>query len=221
MPDVVLVGGRAVGKMLIDRLYDDPTWNIACIIDDGLKQEHLYGIPVRTFDSYDLPCRLALLALSSPADKRFYQARGEAIGLTFITYIDRSAAVGKSCKIGKGAIIFPFASVLIDGDLGDFTTLSAYAAVGNNACVGSYSTLMNYASVRGANVGVDVVLATGAHILADATIGDGVWVGPGSLVRRSVPAHHFAGGNPPRIRPRKNETADISENSDEGHHHEG
>lgn len=205
MADVVLVGGRAVGQMLIDRIDGDPAWNIACIIDDGLQQEHLHGIPVRTFETYDLPCRLAFLALSKPADKRFYQARGEAIGLTFASYVDRFAAVGKSCKIGRGSIIFPFASLLIDGALGEFTTLSAYAAVGNNASVGNYSTLMNFASVRGANTGEDVVLATAAHVLAGATLGEGVWVGPGSLVRRPVPAHHFAGGNPARIRRRTDE----------------
>lgn len=215
MRDVVLIGGRAVGRMLIDRLQDDPVWNIICVIDDGLEQNHICGIPVRTFDSYSFPCRLALLALSSPADKRFYKARGEAIGLTFTTYIDRFAAVGKSCNVGKGAIIFPFASVLIDGDLGEFTTLSSYAAVGNDARVGNYSTLMNYASVRGAVIGEDAVLATGAHILANATIGDGAWIGPGSLVRRPVPAYHFAGGNPARVRRLRDQNADRPATCDE------
>lgn len=216
MPDVVLVGGRSIGQLLVDRLHEDPAWNIICVIDDGLKQEYFNGIPVRTFESYDFPCRLAFLALSKPSDKRFYRARAEAIGLDFATYIDRFAAVGKSCRIGKGAIIFPFASLLIDGELGEFTTLSAYAAVGNNAFVGNYSTLMNYSSVRGADIGEDVVVATSAHILAHASIGNGAWIGPGSLVRRPVPAHHFAGGNPVRIRPRQDKIADWSNSHGEG-----
>jgi len=74
---------------------------------------------------------------------------------------------------------------------------------------------MNYSSVRGANLGEDVVVTTGAHILAHASIGEGAWVGPGSIVRRPVPAHHFAGGNPVRIRHRLDKTASLSSSHDE------
>jgi len=60
---------------------------------------------------------------------------------------------------------------------------------------------MNYASIRAARLGEDAVLATAVHVFDGANVGDRAWVAPGTLLRRQVPADHFVGGSPPRLRP--------------------
>jgi UDP-3-O-[3-hydroxymyristoyl] glucosamine N-acyltransferase len=200
--DVVLIGGRCMGRVLIDRLEQDPNWNAVAVIDDGLEVDVLQGIPVRRFDNYAFDCHDAILALSRPEDKRHYQKKAEAIGLGFLTYVDRMAVVGASCKIGEGSVVLPFATVLAGGQLGKFVFLSTYAEVAKDAVVGSYATIMNYSSVRAAQVGEDAVLATAVHVLDGANVGDRAWIAPGTLLRRPVPADHFAGSATPRLRPR-------------------
>jgi acetyltransferase-like isoleucine patch superfamily enzyme len=199
--DVVLIGGRTMGRILIDRMDQDPTWNVICVIDDGLAVDALQGQPVRRFDNYDFDCHDAILALSKPQDKRYYQKKAQAIGLRFVTYVDRMAVVGASCTIGEGSVVLSFATVLAGGQVGKFVFLSAYAEVGKDAVVGDYATMMNYASIRAAQIGEDAVLATAAHVFDGANVGSRAWIAPGTLLRRPVPADHFAGGgSSPRLR---------------------
>lgn len=200
--DVVLVGGRVIGRTLLDRLETDPRWRVVCIIDDGLGLKELRGTPVCNFENYTDDCRSAILALGSPEDKRFFRQKALSIGLNFATYIDSLAVVGSSCRIGDGAVILPFATVIDGADIGDYVYLSVYSGVGKGARVGDYSTLMNYSSVRAANLGCDVVLSGAVHVLDGAHVGDGSWVAPGTILRRPVPAGQLVWGQPLRARHR-------------------
>jgi acetyltransferase-like isoleucine patch superfamily enzyme len=203
--DVVLVGGRVIGRTLLDRLEADPRWRVVCIIDDGLGVKELRGTPVCSFESYKDNCRSAILALGNPEDKRFYRQKALSIGLNFVTYIDSMAVVGGSCRIGDGSVILPFATVIDGAEIGEHVYLSVYSGVGKGARVGDYTTLMNYSSVRAANLGHDVVLSGAVHILDGAHVGDGSLVAPGTILRRPVPAGRFVWGQPLRARhrPRK------------------
>ena len=182
--EIVIIGGRAIGRSLLDVLDRDARYRVVCIIDDGLDVDAIDGVPVRSFASYSFPCASALLALGMPADKRVYLKRTLEIGLTPETYISPLALVGRSARIGRGSIIFPFASVIDGAQLGEFVYLSLYAGAGKQAKVGDFCTLMNYSSVRGAEIGQDTVVAGSSHILDGANIGQSCWVAPGVIVRK-------------------------------------
>ena len=200
--DVVLVGGRCIGRTLLDRLEVDPRWRVVCIIDDGLGVTHLWDTPVCGFDDYPHDCRSAILALGKPADKRFYRQKALSIGLDFVTYIDAMAVVGGSCRVGKGSVILPFVTVVDGAQIGEHVFLSVYSGAGKNARIGDYATLMNYSSVRGATIGDDAVLTGAVHVLDGADVGDRCWVAPGTILRRPVPADQFVWGRPQHSRRR-------------------
>jgi acetyltransferase-like isoleucine patch superfamily enzyme len=203
--DVVLVGGRVIGRTLLDRLEVDPRWRVVCIIDDGLEGTELRGIPISSFAAYKGACRSAILALGMPEDKRHFREKATGIGLDFVTYIDAMAIVGSQCTIGKGCVIMPFAAVIDGSTLGCHVYVSIHAGVGKEAQVGDYSTLMNYSSVRAANLGSDVVLSGAVHVLDGAHVGDGCWVAPGTILRKPVPPGQLVWGQPLRAhyRPRR------------------
>ena len=209
--DVVLVGGRCIGRTLLERLEENRDWHVVCVIDDGLKASTLLGKPVCGFEDYSYDCRTAILALGNPADKRFYRKKALSIGLTFATYIDPMALVASSCRIGAGSVVMPFASVVDGTEIGEHVFLSLYSGAGKNARVGDYSTLTNYSSVRAAILGVDVTLASAAHVLEGANVGDGCWLAPGTILRRPVGPGQLVWGNSAHRRRRS--TAERSSGS--------
>lgn len=192
--DIVIVGGRAIGRSLLDILQLDGRYRPVCIIDDGLAETQVCGVPVRDFANYDLPCTRALLALGMPADKQIYLAKAQAIGLSFESYVSPLALVGGSTRIGSGSIIFPFASLIDGAELGSFVYLSLYAGAGKSARVGDFCTLMNYSSVRGAHIGQSTVIAGNSHVLDGAHVGKCSWVAPGVVVRKPVGDNRIALG---------------------------
>jgi acetyltransferase-like isoleucine patch superfamily enzyme len=198
---VLLIGGRGLGRSLLDRLERDPSWWIAGIIDDGLGVKTLRGVPVYGFDDYPRECRTAIMAVSKPADKKTYRQKAVDSGLDLVSYVDATALVGSGCQIGSGCVILPFSIVMDEAELGEHVFVSCYCAVGKGARVGDYATIMNYSSVRGANVGAGAVLTTAVHVMDGAHVGEGCWVAPGTILRKPVPPGHLAWGAPPRHRP--------------------
>ncbi len=122
--EVVLVGGRTIGRTLLDRMETDPRWHMVGIPDDLISVKEVQGTPVFRFDSYTHECRTAVLALGMPADKRLYRKKGADIGLNFATYIDAMAVVGSSCRVGAGSVILPFATVIDGAEIDEHVFLS-------------------------------------------------------------------------------------------------
>ena len=74
-------------------------------------------------------------------------------------------------------------------------------AVGHDAQVGDCSVFSPYAVVNGAVVlGEEVFLGTHATVTPGLTVGRSVKIAAGAVVRRPVPAHALAVGNPARSR---------------------
>ena len=200
--EVVLIGGRTIGRTLLDRLAIDPRFRVVAIIDDGLAVHAIDGVPVASFLSYEHPCRTAILALGMPEDKRFYRDKAANLGFRFISFIDQSALVGKSACIGNGSIVMPFASVVDGSRLGEFVYISFYSGVGKGGELGDYSTVMDHSSVRAAQIGDDVVLAGAVHIMEGAHVGRASWVAPGTILRNPMPPGQLIWGQSLRARHR-------------------
>ena len=82
--------------------------------------------------------------------------------------------------------------------IGKFVTLLG-STIALDGKLGDYSTTGGFANLTCADIGKEVYVGSHAVILSNVTVGDGAYIGVGSIVMRDVPAHAQVFGNPARI----------------------
>lgn len=110
--------------------------------------------------------------------------------------------IGYKTKIGKGFLIVHYGDIAVNNDavIGDNCTISHGATIG--------------ISHRGKNrgcptLGNKVWVGANAVIVGNVTIGDDVLIAPLSFVNFDVPSHSIVVGNPGKIIPREDATAEY------------
>jgi len=107
------------------------------------------------------------------------------------TFVHSKAHVSRHAKLGKGCIVCPFATVLGDCVVGDFTTLNVYACIAHDNVVGDYVTYSPYSGSMGnCTVGDESFFGTAAYVIPKVQLGKSTSVSAGSTVR-----HSYADGN--------------------------
>jgi sugar O-acyltransferase (sialic acid O-acetyltransferase NeuD family) len=130
-----------------------------------------------------------IFAIGDVETKRKITQRFEGKGAEFISLVHPSAIVTSSARIGKGAVICPFALVSANVVLEDHVMLNFYASCGHDAKIGKFCILSPYATVNGfASLDEGVFLATHASVNASTKIGPGSKVSANSVVTTDVPA---------------------------------
>jgi sugar O-acyltransferase (sialic acid O-acetyltransferase NeuD family) len=94
------------------------------------------------------------------------------------TIVHSSATVSHSSLVGRGGVICPGARVTCDAMIGDYVTINLNCTVGHDAKIGDFSTLH-----------------PGAHISGGVTLGKGVLVATGAVIRDklAIPSHTVVG----------------------------
>lgn len=141
-----------------------------------------------------LPGFLALFfhRLSRYAYLRGWRGFARLIALLAL-YVTR-AEIPPTTSIGPGALISHATCVNLFGKIGARFTVSGAAAIGGGMGIHDIGGGPGYPVL-----GDDVILAYGAHVLGAVTIGDGVHVGPGTLVTFDVPAGGLVLWDRPRV----------------------
>jgi len=101
----------------------------------------------------------------------------------FVNLTHVSATVSPSAKLGKGAVICPFALISSSTNIGDFVTINAYSSIGHDSKVGDFSTLSGHVDLTGnCRVGKGVFWGSGSRALPNSIVEDYAVVGACSQV---------------------------------------
>ena len=206
MLDIIIVGAGGFAREVCGLL-----WHCFCKDQFRLKgflsrnREELQGTHV------DLPVLDDPECYQPTAADRFVLAIGnmkarrqtvEALlvkGGQFLTMIHPTALVADTARIGKGAVIYPYATLSNCAVLDDHVHLSIYASLGHDTRVGRYCLLSPYATLNGfAVIGDDVFMGTHSMIGPENRLGDNSKVCANTCVLHDVPADSFVYGVPGR-----------------------
>lgn len=207
MKDLLIIGAGGYGREVLQWIKDinreTDQWHILGFLDDNLKA--LDGIPceysiVGTIKDWQPTAeQVFVLAIARPDLKRKVTGIIEGRGGEFVSVIHPRAIIGEHTTIGRGVVIYPYAKLMPNSAIGDFSTMLDDAAVGHDARVGSYTTLCGSVGINGGvQVGDDVFVGSHAVVVPYLKIGDGAYVGIGSVVIMNVKAQTRVFGNPAR-----------------------
>lgn len=204
MKKLIIVGasgfGREVAQWVEDINHLTPEWEILGFLDDNPNALNECRCDYRIIGSIQdcepqddeyFACAIAIptvkyKVVTSLLDK----------GARFATLIHPTALVNKYAEIGEGVIVTPRSNINADTKIGDFVSVLG-SGIGHDASIGDFSTLSGRCSVNGhVQVGKMVYIACGVSIAPSKKIGDGAYVGIGSVVINNVKAGTKVFGNP-------------------------
>ncbi len=121
-------------------------------------------------------------------------------GGQFINLINKTAIIQGNVNIGEGVLIGPYTVIGDNVTIGNHVMLNTHSSIGHDAVIGDYTCIMSYVDVTGCcQIGKKVFLASGCRMTPSTKIGDGAYVGIGSVVLRKVKPGVKVFGNPARV----------------------
>ena len=111
-----------------------------------------------------------------------------ARGAEFLSIVHPRALVFRTAKFGKGVVIYPFAHIGSDANIGDFCLVNVHAAVGHDVQLGNYSEVCPYATLTGgAKTGPECMLATHSVVAPKKVLGARVRLSAGAMALHNLP----------------------------------
>ena len=212
MNKIYIVGAGGFGRELLWWIKDinkvKPTWEIVGFLDDDPnaldKYECDYKIVGSIKDWQPKEDEEFALAIGSPSLKRKIVEIMKPKGAKFASIIHPTAMLSEFANYGEGFIMFPYSKLSANSTVGDFVTLLS-SPIGHDTLIGDYSVISgNCNVVRNVVIGKDVFLAAGVCIAQDIRIGDGAYLGIGSVILKDVQPEATMFGNPARVVPKTN-----------------
>lgn len=118
-------------------------------------------------------------------------------GARFINLIHPTAIVSNTADVGIGLIMFPFSSISVNTNIGDFVTINSHSDISHDVNVGDYCTIGPRCSVLGhSTLKKSVALGGGVNVHPHVEIGEYATVGIGSVVISKVKSSTTVFGNP-------------------------
>lgn len=178
-------------------------WEVAGFLDqnpDALRGFKERSGVIADVDEYaPLPNDLFVCAVGAPAVKRRLVEALLSKGAEFISLIHPSVVVGDFVQMGRGVVVCPGAVLTSDSVVGDFVAINCLSSVGHDVRIGAYTTISGHCDLTGnTHYGEAVFLGSGARVIPGKSVGNGAYVGAGSVVIRSVAADDQVFGNPAR-----------------------
>ena len=205
MKDLYIVGAGGLGRKVfvcLRRLNTDNKWNIVGFLDDnpnaldGKKCD--LEIVGRISDWQPTEDQVFVMGISDPHIKHVVSDSMIARGAKFETIVSPDVILGDYVEIGEGSVVMTPYNVESGAQIGKFVTLLG-STIALDGKLGDYSTTGGFANLTYANIGKEVYVGSHAVILSNVTVGDGAFIGVGSIVMRDVPAYKQVFGNPARI----------------------
>ncbi len=204
MKNLIIVGASGFGREVVQWVEDinvvKPEWKILGFLDDnpnaldGCRCDYQIIGSIKDWQPKDneyFACAIAIPNVKYSVVNSLLER-----GAKFATLIHPTALVNKYAQIGKGVVITPRSNLNADTKVGDFVSVLG-SGIGHDATVGDYSTLSGRCSINGhVQVGKMVYIACGVSIAPSKKIGDGAYVGIGSVVISNVKAGSKVFGNP-------------------------
>lgn len=205
MKELIIVGAGGLGRKVfvcLRRLNTDGKWKILGFIDDNAnalegKQCDL-SIIGRISDWTPTQNQVFVMGISDPRTKHMVSDMLAAKGARFETIVSPDVIMGDYVEIGEGSVIMTPYNVESGARIGKFVTLLG-STIALDGRLGDYSTTGGFANLTFADIGKEVYVGSHAVILSHVKVGDGAYIGVGSIVMKDVPPYAQVFGNPARI----------------------
>lgn len=204
MYEVIILGAGGTGREIcemFEEVFDTKQFRLKGFLSDVLDKLDGFdtGFPMLgTIKDYGVKENdRFILAIGDVHGRRKIAENILSRGGKFLNFIHPSAKVLKSAKIGEGVIIFPFAWVGANAELGDFCFINLHAACGHDVKLGKFSELAPYSAVAGGSqTGEECFLALHAVVAPKTVLGDRVVISQGSTVQKNQPDDKLIVGVP-------------------------
>ena len=204
MKNLLIIGARGLGREVYDLAMDciasGADFEIKGFLDDKTDAlDGFEGYPpiIDSVEQYEIqPDDVFSCALGDPKWRRHYTEIVLAKGGKFVTLIGPKTIIRRNCHIGEGCIITNGSNISVDCYIGNYAAILD-SSVAHDAMVGDFSVLSGKVCVNGgAEIGKDAYLGCNSLIVPHKKVGDGAFVGIGSVVLTSVKAGTKVYGNP-------------------------
>lgn len=204
---LVIAGAGGFGREVLawarQSVQFEREWTIKGFIDDNPAALRGKNTPAPLLgtvqDHQPAADEVFVCAMGLPAVKRRCSELLAARGGVFTQLIHRSAVLGDTVELADGVILCPGSVVCANNRLGRGVAINVLSSVDHDACVGDWSQVNCHCDITGAvQIGREVFVGSSVCILPGLTVGDGAFVGAGSVVLRDVPAGATVFGVPAR-----------------------
>lgn len=207
MKHLVIIGAGELGRELYWHAHESigfaETFDIKGYIDDDFEPEaekyrNLQLPIISSIDDYVIEKDDVFICAVGTVNGR--EATVEKIkskGGEFLTIINRTALIQGNVHIGEGVFIGPYTVIGDNVTINDHSMLNTHSSIGHDAVLGEYTCVMSYVDITGCcQIGRKVFLASGCRMTPSSKIGNGAYVGIGSVVLRRVKPNAKVFGNP-------------------------
>ena len=205
MLDLIIIGAGGFGRemhTLLGDVFTSETHRFKGFLADRTNpRETKLGPILATPEAYQPTATdRFLLAIGDMEPRhRISESLAQRGGL-FVSYIHPTAFIARTATIGRGAVIYPYATVSNEAQLDDHVHLNYYASVGHNAKVGCCCLLAPYATLNGFSIlEEDVYVSTHATVVVGQRVGARSKISANSAVMRDVPTDSMVFGVPGRV----------------------
>ena len=207
MKHLVIIGAGELGRELYWHAHESIGFNtkfdIKGYIDDDYYPESERYVNLQlpllsSIDNYIIEKDdVFICAVGTVNGREATVEKIKAKGGEFLTIINRTSLIQGNVHIGEGVFIGPYTVIGDSVTINDHVMLNTHSSIGHDAVLGEYTCVMSYVDITGCcQIGRKVFLASGCHMTPSSKIGEGAYVGIGSVVLRRVKPNTKVFGNP-------------------------
>lgn len=199
---VLVFGAGGHAKVVIDVFQASGRRVVACIAPDAGGS--IGDIPILSESSdlaglRDQGYRAAFVAIGDNQTRQREAARLRESGFQLINAVSPRAYVAHDVRLGTGVLIVHGAMINAASHVGDDTIINTAATVDHDSRIESGVHIAPGSHLAGkVTVGNGAFLGIGTVVLPGVTVGRGAMIGAGSVVTQDVTAYHRAWGSPAR-----------------------
>jgi sugar O-acyltransferase (sialic acid O-acetyltransferase NeuD family) len=204
---LVIVGAGGFGREVLawarQSVQFERDWEIKGFIDDNAAALAGKNTPAPWLgpiaDHQPANDEVFVCALGTPAVKRRVGELLRSRGARFGQVVHRTVVLGDNVALGDGVILCPYTVVSANNRLGVCVAINFHSTVDHDTNVGDWSQVNCHCDLTGGvQIGREVFIGSSVSIIPNVTVGDGAYVGVGSVVLRDVPAGAKVFGVPAR-----------------------
>lgn len=204
---LVIIGAGGFGREAVawaqQSVQVGRDWEFKGLIDDNLDAFKHRPSPGRLLgriqDYQPAGDEVFVCAIGVPAIKRKVSELIAARGGKFTRLVHRTAVLGHEVDLAEGVILCPYVVVSANNRLGRGVGVNIHASVDHDANIGDWSQVNCHCDLTAAvEVGREVFMGSRVSVIPNVRIGEGAYIGAGSVVLRDVPPGWKVVGCPAR-----------------------